>query len=268
MGSRRLHSVHEFYRYPARFPPGFARAVIEAFSSPGEFVLDPFVGGGTTLVEARLTGRPALGSDINQLATFVSRAKTAVATKREIALLQDWGRVVAGLKLTGPTKRPKKWNAEGYFAGLANPDTWRIRDFLIRAMDALPRDGSDTLSLLARCSLLRTAQWALDIRQGMPTIAEFRDAVTQDVRRIAAATDEWRVAAQVADSATSTSLPRTTILQCAVPGLSSRAKALRLPPASLVLTSPPYPGVYVLYPLLLHHECTGSHDARPLFHTT
>src|SRR5213593_2260764 len=62
LGSRRTSSVHEFYRYPARFSPEFARAVIEAFSVPGDLVLDPFVGGGTAVVEAALRGRRAMGS--------------------------------------------------------------------------------------------------------------------------------------------------------------------------------------------------------------
>jgi hypothetical protein len=39
--------THNFYRYPARFSPQFARAAVEAFSAPGDTVLDPFVGGGT-----------------------------------------------------------------------------------------------------------------------------------------------------------------------------------------------------------------------------
>lgn len=76
LGRRRTASPHEFYRYPGRFSPAFARAAIEAFTEPGDFVLDPFVGGGTTLVEARLAGRPALGSDLNPLAVFVSRTKS------------------------------------------------------------------------------------------------------------------------------------------------------------------------------------------------
>ena len=43
---------HDFYRYPARFSPIFAREAIKTFTRPGDFVLDPFCGGGTTLVEA------------------------------------------------------------------------------------------------------------------------------------------------------------------------------------------------------------------------
>jgi hypothetical protein len=46
--------THNFYRYPGRFSPAFARAAIEALSRPGDVILDPFMGGGTTLVEARV----------------------------------------------------------------------------------------------------------------------------------------------------------------------------------------------------------------------
>jgi len=74
--------THNFYKYPARFSPEFARAAIEAFTQPGDLVLDPYVGGGTTLVEARAMGRHSLGTDISQLAEFVSKAKTSILEKR------------------------------------------------------------------------------------------------------------------------------------------------------------------------------------------
>jgi DNA methylase len=55
--------THGFYKYPARFSPTFARAAIKTFTKPGQLVLDPHVGGGTTLVEARASGREAVGVD-------------------------------------------------------------------------------------------------------------------------------------------------------------------------------------------------------------
>src|SRR6516165_11443170 len=70
--------THNYYRYPARFSPQFARGAIEAFSRPGDVVLDPFMGGATTLVEARAAGRHAIGSDINSLSVFLGRVKTTV----------------------------------------------------------------------------------------------------------------------------------------------------------------------------------------------
>src|SRR5712692_8889088 len=72
--------THNFYRYPARFSPQFARAAIEAFTRPGDVVLDPFMGGATTLVEASALARTAIGLDINELSCFVACAKTTPLT--------------------------------------------------------------------------------------------------------------------------------------------------------------------------------------------
>ena len=49
--------THNFYRYPARFAPEFVREVVSEFSREGDCVLDTFMGGGTTIVEAIVAGR-------------------------------------------------------------------------------------------------------------------------------------------------------------------------------------------------------------------
>jgi DNA modification methylase len=49
--------THGFYKYPAWFSPAFARVAVEAFTNPGDLVIDNHVGGGTTLVEALALGR-------------------------------------------------------------------------------------------------------------------------------------------------------------------------------------------------------------------
>src|SRR5262245_37585312 len=68
--------THNFYRYPARFSPLFVREVIRHYSQPGDVILDPFMGGGTAIVEALALGRKAIGVDLNSLAHFVSTVKT------------------------------------------------------------------------------------------------------------------------------------------------------------------------------------------------
>ena len=64
--------------------------MIEAFSEPGDWVVDPFAGGGTTLVEAMSLGRHALGIDVSSLAAFVCEAKTVIVTDDEAAEFDDW----------------------------------------------------------------------------------------------------------------------------------------------------------------------------------
>lgn len=67
--------THIYHRYPAKFIPQLAQRLIATCSEAGEWVLDPFMGSGTTLVEAKLLGRPSVGVDINPVAYLVSRAK-------------------------------------------------------------------------------------------------------------------------------------------------------------------------------------------------
>src|SRR5882724_1150516 len=77
-GERICGLTHNYYRYPARFSPTFARATIETFTHPGDLVLDPHAGGGTSLVEALALGRHAIGVDISALAEFVCTTKTTL----------------------------------------------------------------------------------------------------------------------------------------------------------------------------------------------
>jgi DNA modification methylase len=52
-------------KYRGNFAPQIARNIIEMYSEKGDTILDPMVGAGTTLIEAKLLSRNALGMDIN-----------------------------------------------------------------------------------------------------------------------------------------------------------------------------------------------------------
>lgn len=66
---------HGYHRYPAKFIPQLANRLIRELSSPGDLIVDPFMGSGTTLVEAKVLGRPSVGVDINPVAALIARAK-------------------------------------------------------------------------------------------------------------------------------------------------------------------------------------------------
>ena len=68
--------VHGFHSYPARLHPVTASRLIEKLGKPKGVVLDPFCGSGTVLVEARLQGATARGTDVNPLAIRLARLKT------------------------------------------------------------------------------------------------------------------------------------------------------------------------------------------------
>lgn len=62
-------------KYRGNWSPYIPRNVILRYSKEGDTVLDPFVGGGTTAVEAKLTNRNFIGYDINPTAVELSRQK-------------------------------------------------------------------------------------------------------------------------------------------------------------------------------------------------
>ena len=59
-----IPSVRANVDHEAQFPDELARRVIRIFSAPGDLVLDPFVGSGTTAVVAIIEGRRYLGIDL------------------------------------------------------------------------------------------------------------------------------------------------------------------------------------------------------------
>ena len=66
-------------QYRGNFAPQIARNIIEMYTEKGDSILDPMVGAGTTLIEARLLARNAVGLDINPEA--IKLAKTALRFK-------------------------------------------------------------------------------------------------------------------------------------------------------------------------------------------
>ncbi len=72
-----IPSLHKIFRYPAKFHPPVARALVERYTEPGEVVLDPFCGSGTLLSEALTLDRSAIGSDIDPVAVEISYTKSA-----------------------------------------------------------------------------------------------------------------------------------------------------------------------------------------------
>ncbi|MBE5764874.1 MAG: methyltransferase domain-containing protein [Clostridiales bacterium] len=62
-------------KYRGNWSPYIPRNVILRYSNEGDTVLDQFVGGGTTAVESKLTGRNFIGVDINPNAVELSRNK-------------------------------------------------------------------------------------------------------------------------------------------------------------------------------------------------
>lgn len=87
--------VHFFHHWTAKFIPQIPARLIAEYAKPGDVILDPFMGSGTTLVEAARLGYDAWGTDINPLAVKIAQAKIARIDEAALAKLLDWLEIAA-----------------------------------------------------------------------------------------------------------------------------------------------------------------------------
>lgn len=77
--------THGFFRYFGKFPPPVARRFIEELHDPATGpVVDPMSGSGTSLVEALLLKRAAIGLDVNPLSCLAAKVKTTSVEPAEV----------------------------------------------------------------------------------------------------------------------------------------------------------------------------------------
>lgn len=234
--------THGFYKYPARFSPIFAGAAIKAFTKAGDVVLDPHVGGGTTLVEAVAAGREAVGVDISTLAEFVTAIKCTVFSEAELQKLERWsGRISAAIDIRKPSNTFSDYEQLGYYKHLDHPSRWRLRKAIEQSIASAIRLGTPRLESFGRCAVLRTAQWALDGRSKRATIDDYRHILQETAR------DMLHGARKLRASVEENGQHPLTILRRSAAGIEADASLDGLRAPRLVVTSPPYPGVHVLY---------------------
>lgn len=232
--------THNFYRYPARFAPEFAREVITQFSGEGDCVLDTFMGGGTTIVEAIAAGRSTLGTDINPLAHFITAAKTTPLSSHDREEILCW---VSQLNIDEPPQccpvisDPRLRNVPA-----------EIRDFLVSATSSVCQLEFPRQRRFARCALVRLGQWAIDCRTRIPSPAIMKTQLLTYALAMFNGLDELVQAAKNSGVSKNKITARRKLfcgtIQEAMQS-SDFAKSLSRP--KLVLTSPPYPGVHMLY---------------------
>ena len=115
--------THNFHTYPAKFIPKIPYTTISALTLPGEVVLDPFCGCGTTIVESNLLGRKSIGIDLNPIATMVTKSKVTPLSEEQIfsipqileSIKKDIDNYYEGRKTSNTPDIPNFHNREHWF---------------------------------------------------------------------------------------------------------------------------------------------------------
>ena len=234
-----MADVHGFHSYPARLHPLTAARLIEAFSPARGRVLDPFCGSGTVLVEARRLGRHAFCVDINPLAIELAhlKARGANGSERQ-ALLEAAARVAAHaddrrLKRAGPSRRYGPEDRE-----LFDVHVLLELDGLKSGIESI-REPFERHALLLVLSSIMTK---LSRRKGDSTGARVE-------KRLAAGHAVRLFSRKATDLVRRLEAFERTLPAASPPARVALGDARKLPhvrPRSidLVVSSPPYPGVY------------------------
>jgi hypothetical protein len=114
----RTKHVHRLHPYHGKFIPQLVEVLLDRYLEPGDHVLDPFAGSGTTLVQALESGLDATGVDIASFNCLLMRVKTA---PYDIAELGEELRDVAGRIESLPRRagRVSGYLRDWYAAGAA-----------------------------------------------------------------------------------------------------------------------------------------------------
>ena len=244
-GERIRGLTHGFYRYPARFSPQFPAAAIRCFTKPGDLVLDPYMGGGTTIIEALARGRRAVGNDLNELAVFVARVKTKPLNTADVDALRLWARRTPQmLNYRHPVPDNVIPTDDHAIRNLGLYRSRYLKKAIALALATLSELPTSECRDFARCAILHVGQLALDGRRTHTTLKEFR-------AKLRTCTDEM-----LNESLAFTQMMAENSSEYGECHLyEGTAEDLPLKPifsahgqkADLVITSPPYPGVHVLY---------------------
>lgn len=114
--------THGFFKYPCKFIPHIPRWFIKSYKNDDTmkyWIIDPFMGSGTTLVEASLLNIKSYWIDIDPLSILISKAKTSKLNKNDLIVANKFK---SFFKLN--YKKEHKYNLLDYTPKISNLNHW------------------------------------------------------------------------------------------------------------------------------------------------
>jgi hypothetical protein len=239
---RVAHSLHEV-SYRACFKPQLPRFFIDRFTAPGDVVYDPFMGRGTTVIEAALARRVPVGCDINPLSAMIAQPRLSPPT------LEDVVARLEAIDLSAASACPQE--LEVFY----HPDTLReicaLREYLLAREQAGAIDGVDRwIRMVAVNRLTGHSPGFFSVYTLPPNQAASIDAQAKinaarqqvpprrDVRALIAT--KTRSLLADCDGTTRTALLRSSQRAKLLTGQASSTPEIRAGSVGLVVTSPPF----------------------------
>ncbi len=236
----RTKHVHALHPYLGKYVPQLVETFLHRHFKPGDWIFDPFVGSGTTLVEANVYGAHSIGCDISAFNCLLSRVKT---TQYSLATTEMALKVaLAEARQGGPadTSSSSQWLRDWY-SPQALGELLAYRNAIAELDDPAWDVGRVILSRSARSARL-TTHYDLDF----PRLPQRGAYYCHKHKRTCRPVDE---AAKFLSRYTLDTIKRlrefaTLQTPQSVEVLHEDSQLVELPTSvSGVITSPPYPGL-------------------------
>jgi DNA modification methylase len=204
------------------------------------------MGGGTTIIEAMAAGRRAIGTDLNSLSIFITKVKTTQLNTAEKKALISWAKdCIPQLTYRCQSKDIDYLSCHIKTKNLNLPKARFIKKLIAITLDSITSLPSQNTKDFARCAVLKTGQWALDGRTKSHTsLTQFRAKLSENIYQML---DDLNVFSRCTRKH-HPGRPRRKLIETdaalidKTPIFSRQGHKV-----DLVVTSPPYPGVHVLY---------------------
>jgi len=241
--------THRYYTYPAGFSPKFVSSAIENLTKKGDIVLDPFMGGGTSIVEGMRLGRKTVGVDLNYISFFVSKVKTTILKPEQREFVEKWiikfdqklkDRIVLD-------KFTKKALDLINYKGLGKGQIYRLKKILSGCssfLKNLKKIKDKKVNNFLRLLILRSMQSTLHNKRPICEFEIFKQKIKSNCRDMLNGMNEFETNIKL-NSNKKTIHNSTMYNKCASKSLTN--KYLKKKKTKLIITSPPYPGINVYY---------------------
>ena len=203
------YATHGLHEYRGKFFPQLVCALMNIAQLPKDaIVLDPMCGSGTTLVEARLSGRKSYGLDMNPLSVFVADVKCRALSLRPAALTSAFSDLQGMLSAPMFPHRESGRLSElaesdrNYLKRWFAPQTLKELDCIEAAIRELPAKALRKFYRVCLSNILRGVSWqknddlrvrreATELAAG-ETLARFLKEAARSTRTVAAFLAERR----------------------------------------------------------------------------
>ncbi len=235
-GQRQAHSIHEI-SYRACFKPQLPAFFIRLLTVPGEIVYDPFMGRGTTPIEAALLGRRPAGNDVNPLSVLLTRPRlrpVSVAAVELVLARIDWDR--------GSTERA---DLLAFYSAKTLRQIAALRAWLLRQApsDTVPDPAVDWVRMVALNRLTGHSPGFFSVYT-LPPNQAVSAAAQRKINEVRGQTPPDRDVARIILKKTRTLLadgpPPDAPDFIATTSESHRTPAIATASVALVVTSPPF----------------------------